>query len=532
MARPRRQARGVFANANINQDEMSAWLDVQEQNPFFRVARTNRIVRESDFLDYEPYDGGVPGQQGRGAGIRRTIIWRIPTGLTKPLWRQMLSTIKYNVRTRHKINLRYAYELRNIETNATMSYYTNRSSHWMERLSQTQAWLQEQDELRLQGENIDRPDTKWVFERHLFIDLKVILDRQPLQIGLGRLPDWLRNKREVISLDTFNDALCLFWCVAVHRGAHIRDNRRRTRELAQSFFAAHPKFTAITLQQFHLLERHFKQGIAAYSVTNDGDFVLSYTPSRYDKVGPSTMTIGLYEGHAFLITDINKVTNNYTCGECMARFTWSNNLNRHIKTGGRANISCSGNRILAPESAFEKAFYPEGSFGIKATCWLEYVARQTGTHIHHHRCGHGGERLVAGEKVDGYHPETKTVFQFHGCFWHGCIKCFPKPEQKTEVICIDRKGNEITREDAYQKTLKCSEVIRFLGYRLVEKWKHEGSRPWWYDRLPTKRNETYLHAIVYDFEAYQDKTKASNPTRDLSLMKVSMCLSQSLSLTH
>ena len=243
----------------------------------------------------------------------------------------------------------------------------------MDRLSETQAWLKEQEEFRLQGENIERPDTKWVFERHLFIDLKVILDRQPLQIGLGRLPDWIRNNREVISLDTFNDALCLFRCIAVHRGANKQFNTRRTRELAQSFFAAYPKLTAITLQQFHLLERHFKRGIAAYSVTNDGDFVLSYTPSRYDKVRPSTITIGLYEGHAFLITDINKVTNNYTCGECMARFTRSDNLNRRIKTctRGRANISCPGNRIFAPESAFEKAFYPEGSFGVKATCWLE-----------------------------------------------------------------------------------------------------------------------------------------------------------------
>ena len=56
-------------------------------------------------------------------------------------------------------------------------------------------------------------------------------------------------------------------------------------------------------------------------VTDDGDFVLSYTRSCYDKVGPPTMTVGIYDGHAFLITDINKVTNNYTCGERLARFT-------------------------------------------------------------------------------------------------------------------------------------------------------------------------------------------------------------------
>ena len=183
----------------------------------------------------------------------------------------------------------------------------------------------------------------------------------------------------------------------------------------------------------------------------------------------------------------------------MARFTWASDLTRHAPrcTRGRNNISCSGNRILAPESAFAKAFYPEGSFGIKATCWLEYVAKQSGTHIHHHRCGHGGERLVGGAKGDGYHPETKTVFQFHGCFWHGCIKCFPKSEQRTEQIYIDRKGNEITREDACQKTLRRSEVIRFLGYRLVERWEHEEPHPWWNDRIPAKkkRNVPTLYCL-------------------------------------
>ena len=222
--------------------------------------------------------------------------------------------------TRHKINFRYGYMLRNIESNEYTVWYKNINSPWFSKLSQTQAWLQEQEELRLQGERIDRPNTKWVFDSTVFVDLKVILDRQPLQIGLGRLPAWIRNKREVISLDTFNNELCIFRCIAVHRGANKQFNTRRTRELAQSFFAAHPKIGGLTLQKIYLLERHFKQGIAVYTVTNDDDFVLSYTPSRYDKVGPPTMTIGMYEVRAFLITDKSKVTNNYTCGECLARF--------------------------------------------------------------------------------------------------------------------------------------------------------------------------------------------------------------------
>ena len=377
MARPRRSERGVFANANISQRDLIAWLDAQEQNPFLRIASRNETVEAFVLLHREPevapaqrergfdeftlperivdlYNVGERGEQGRGWGRRRTIKWRFEKELTKPLVSQMLNRIRYSVRTRHKVNFRYAYKLRNIETNEYTVYYKNINSPWFSKLSQTKAWLQEQ------GEKIGRPNTKWVFDSTFFVDLKVILDRQPLQIGLGRLPDWLRNKREVISLDTYNDDLCTFRCIAVHQGADIRDNIRRTRELARSFFGGNPKprGNVITLQHFHLLERNFKQGIAAYTVTNEGDFVLSYTPSRYDKVGHPTMTVGIYEAHDFLITDINKVTNNFTCGECLARFTRSDNFNRHIKTctRGRTNIACPGNRILAPESAFEKVF--------------------------------------------------------------------------------------------------------------------------------------------------------------------------------
>ena len=130
----------------------------------------------------------------------------------------MLNKIKREVRRRHKINYRSAYVLLNVESGDSMVYYTNINSPWMTRLSQTKEWLEDQEELRLQGAQLERPNTKWVFQRHLFVVLKGILDRQPLQIGLGRLPAWLRNKHEVISLDN----LCIFRCVAVHQGTSRR----------------------------------------------------------------------------------------------------------------------------------------------------------------------------------------------------------------------------------------------------------------------------------------------------------------------
>ena len=134
MARPRRQERGVFANSNISQRNLIAWLDAQEQKPFLRVAPRNETVEAFDPLNRERgdddfaiparirelYDAGERGQQGRPDEIRRTLKWRFTRGFTKPLVAQMMNKIKYSVQTRHKVNLRYAYKLRNIETNEYM----------------------------------------------------------------------------------------------------------------------------------------------------------------------------------------------------------------------------------------------------------------------------------------------------------------------------------------------------------------------------------------------------------------------------
>ena len=42
------------------------------------------------------------------------------------------------------------------------------------------------------------------------------------------------------------------------------------------------------------------------------------------------------------------------------------------------------------------------------------------------------ERELAYLLVDGYEPETNTVYQFHGCHWHGhtCLKGHAKRQQK------------------------------------------------------------------------------------------------------
>jgi len=49
-------------------------------------------------------------------------------------------------------------------------------------------------------------------------EVKVVHDNQPM-LGTGLLPDWLRNLAHgcaMVALDTFNDNLCLWHCIAVY----------------------------------------------------------------------------------------------------------------------------------------------------------------------------------------------------------------------------------------------------------------------------------------------------------------------------
>ena len=157
-------------------------------------------------------------------------------------------------------------------------------------------------------------------------------------------------------------------------------------------------------------------------------------------------------------------------------------MTRHLKeercTGGKAKIICSGGKFRHILNLPEKVFYGgDTKFSYTACQWIEAQAIETGKHIHHKMCGHGGERMVKvwvlndkGEKepvtflVDGNGPETNTVYQFHGCHWHGhtCLKNRTKRQQKR-----------------YKDTYQIDWLIKNNGwdtkYNLVSTWECEES---------------------------------------------------------
>lgn len=73
-----------------------------------------------------------------------------------------------------------------------------------------------QEETRLENENYDRPNKKFSFDSFLPLQIKPIVDNQPLRVGEGCLPEWPQRKKGLCALNTFSDNLCVFRCLAVH----------------------------------------------------------------------------------------------------------------------------------------------------------------------------------------------------------------------------------------------------------------------------------------------------------------------------
>ena len=90
----------------------------------------------------------------------------------------------------------------------------------------------------------------------------------------------------------------------------------------------------------------------------------------------------------------------------------------------------------------------------------------------HHSLGNAGEYRIPnlGYFVDGYCHDTKTVYEFHGCFWHGCPHCYPNRHEHHLRHC-DR-----TMKDVYEKTQQRIRLLQALGYNVIEMWECEWSR--------------------------------------------------------
>ena len=392
-------------------------------------------------------------------------------------------------------------------------------------------------------------NSKGVYEgrvRFTSVSTKIILSNEPL-LGCGPLPKWLADKKCVYAIDKIDDNLCFWRCLVIHQRIMKGEKRpeektnRDALKLARDFYKRpnlkRGDVKPTRLVDFENIAKQFKVNIRLFEPRENEDktaWRLVFGKNQFKKNLPC-VDIGLFvyedhdekqaekdnrylrQGHCFFIKDIELLTKTWECVGCRQRFNRHDNYNRHVTGGtcggGKTKLICPGEKFERIMNSTEKVFYGGNTkFSYAACQWIEKQSELTGRHIHHALCGHGGEyyvHLYAGKEkdshareipVDGYEPESNTIFQYHGCKWHGC-PCQKRKERNSleeELIAEERSADQ-----RYAKTIELEKKMKEQGFKIVSVWECE--KPELKKKRFCKKFRPYPYFIVYDFEAICQK---------------------------
>ena len=115
----------------------------------------------------------------------------------------------------------------------------------------------------------------------------------------------------------------------------------------------------------------------------------------------------------------------------------------------------------------ENGFRPQQAqpYGQMAAQWLTSVSSRSGRIIRHQ--SNGREKRVGKLLVDGWCTVTRTAYQFHGCYFHGCSNCYGP--QDTNAL------NGKTMARLLEETKKNTAYLR-RHVKVVEMWECQWKR--------------------------------------------------------
>lgn len=129
--------------------------------------------------------------------------------------------------------------------------------------------------------------------------------------------------------------------------------------------------------------------------------------------------------------------------------------------------------------------------------WLDLLEKQLNINIEH--ILNTGEHKIKNSlcKADGYSKEYNTVFEFHGCFFHGCEKCYPN---RNEINKLLKKSYK----ELYNTTQKKKNHCITEGYKYIEIWECH------WNNIKKTNNELahYLDNIKQDLIVNKSKKKS------------------------
>ena len=106
---------------------------------------------------------------------------------------------------------------------------------------------------------------------------------------------------------------------------------------------------------------------------------------------------------------------------------------------------------------------PKGSYtnlrrrSRESLAWLDYQERSLKTNIIR-------EYKIGSRFADGFSPELNTVFEYFGCYWHGCHQCYPKDRHIQQTFRGD------TLHTRHQNTQEKLNYYRSRGHNVISIW--------------------------------------------------------------
>ena len=177
-------------------------------------------------------------------------------------------------------------------------------------------------------------------------------------------------------------------------------------------------------------------------------------------------------------------------------FIYEDNNNEYIKKNIPQDIE---NKIIEIKKNIKKGSNSMSSK--KCVEWIEKIMEKENIYIQYSK--NEGEYIIPGTRytADGFCKETNTIYEFQGCFYHGCPLCF-----KDRMNNINNKTGK-TYNELYEKTCKKNNIIKSMGYNLIEIWECK------YDEMYRNKNKrlyrrryggpfNYYNKTHFDFRKY------------------------------
>jgi len=79
---------------------------------------------------------------------------------------------------------------------------------------------------------------------------------------------------------------------------------------------------------------------------------------------------------------------------------------------------------------------------VKSIKWLQYIAQKENIRIRH-ACNEGEQCITVNRKtykVDGYCEDTKTIYQFHGCYYHSHVRHHRLGSSRRQWVELNQKA--------------------------------------------------------------------------------------------